>query len=200
MKPKNIHHYLPLILLISWACEKSPEINCDDVLLNVAIDIDHSNLTSECGISDGRLVINASSSMGSEIEYSIDEGGTFQKDSVFEQLKPGEYLVGIKDINGCESPFEKVVIFSGISFQAKIAPIIKAFCSLGTDFDGFGCHVQGGRANSNFLIFSEIQSNAQELKRRVSIRNMPRSNSMLTLTDEQIEILVCWVDDGALEN
>ncbi len=200
MKPNDNFIYLPLILLISWACERSPEINCNDVLLNVEIDNGQSNLKSECGISDGKLVINASSSIGSEIEYSIDDGFTFQKDSIFEQLKPGEYLIGIKDLNGCISSFKKVVIFSGISFQAKILPIIKTYWSLGEDFDGFGCHVPGGRANSNFEIFSEIQAKAQELKQRVMSRNMPRSNSMLTLTDQQIERLVCWVDDGALDN
>lgn len=200
MKPNDNFIYLLLILLISWACKHSPEINCNDVFLNVEIDNNQSNLTSECGASDGKLVFNVSSSFGSEIKYSVDNGFTFQKDSIFEQLKPGEYLFGVKDLNGCISAFKKVIIFSGISFQAEILPIIKTYCSLGQNFDGFGCHVPGGRANSNFEIFSEIQAKAQELKQRVSSRNMPRSNSMLTLTDEQIEKLVCWVDDGALDN
>ena len=164
MKPNDNFIYLTLIILISWACESSPEINCNDVLLNVEIDNSQSNLNSECGVSDGKLVINASGSIGSELEYSVDNGFTFQKDSIFEQLKPGEYLFGVKDLNGCESEFKKVIIFSGVVFKPKYYQSLKHIVPWGKILMGL---------DAMYLVDGQIRT----LKYLVKFKRRPRNSN-----------------------
>ena len=57
---------------------------------------------AHCHRSDGRLVISAWSPSGSVMEYSMNDGQDYQPDSIFENLPSGEYIVRIRDINGCE--------------------------------------------------------------------------------------------------
>jgi gliding motility-associated-like protein len=55
-----------------------------------------------CGKPDGQLVISAFSPSGSIMEYSIDNGNTYSIDSIFTGLIAGNYIIRIRDINGCE--------------------------------------------------------------------------------------------------
>ncbi len=59
-----------------------------------------------CFRADGQLIISAFSPSGSEMEYSINDGLNYQPDSIFEDLPPGEYIVRIQDINGCEGFYD----------------------------------------------------------------------------------------------
>ena len=75
-----------------------------------------------------------------------------------------------------------------ITFAATIKPIIDANC--------IQCHGSGG-------IFPEltthtlIQSHAGSVKSEVVSREMPKQGS---LTQDEIDAIVCWVDNGALNN
>ncbi len=59
-----------------------------------------------CFRADGQLIISAFSPSGSVMEYSINDGLDYQPDSIFEDLPPGEYIVRIQDINGCEGFYD----------------------------------------------------------------------------------------------
>jgi len=59
-----------------------------------------------CFRADGQLIISAFSPSGSLMEYSINDGLDYQPDSIFEDLPPGEYIVRIQDINGCEGFYD----------------------------------------------------------------------------------------------
>ncbi len=59
-----------------------------------------------CSRADGQLIISAFSPSGSVMEYSINDGLDYQPDSIFEDLPPGEYIVRIQDINGCEGFYD----------------------------------------------------------------------------------------------
>ncbi|HNQ84214.1 MAG TPA: hypothetical protein PKM34_11255, partial [Bacteroidales bacterium] len=55
-----------------------------------------------CGRPDGQIVVHAFSPSGSTLEYSINDGADYSADSVFTGLFDGNYVVRIRDINGCE--------------------------------------------------------------------------------------------------
>ena len=55
-----------------------------------------------CFLNDGQIIISAFSPSGSLLEYSIDNGNNYSTDSIFTGLVAGNYIVRIRDINGCE--------------------------------------------------------------------------------------------------
>jgi gliding motility-associated-like protein len=54
-----------------------------------------------CGRPDGEIVIHAFSPAGSALQYSIDDGATYQADSVFSGLIGAGYVVRVTDGVGC---------------------------------------------------------------------------------------------------
>ena len=78
---------------------------------------------------------------------------------------------------------------TGVSFTASVAPIITASCST------IDCH--GGSQSPDFRVFENIRNNASKIKEFTESGFMPQSGS---LTPEEINLIGCWVDDGALDN
>jgi hypothetical protein len=76
-----------------------------------------------------------------------------------------------------------------ISFGLTISPIIQQNCAIDD------CH--GGKQFPDFRQFSLIQENAQRIKQQVVNRTMPPDRS---LTQAQIDSIVCWVDNGTPQN
>lgn len=64
--------------------------------------IDFINTTDvSCyGGSNATLNVNAMGGSG-ELQYSINQGKTYQKESLFRQLKAGKYTIRVKDESGC---------------------------------------------------------------------------------------------------
>jgi gliding motility-associated-like protein len=54
-----------------------------------------------CGRPDGQIVVHAFSPSGSVLQYSINDGATYQADSVFSGLIGTSYVVRVLDGNGC---------------------------------------------------------------------------------------------------
>lgn len=54
-----------------------------------------------CGLVNGQLSISASGGTGT-LQYSIDNGATFQGSGVFNSLSGGTYLIVVEDANGCQ--------------------------------------------------------------------------------------------------
>jgi len=86
-----------------------------------------------------------------------------------------------------------------VSFDVDIQPIIDSKCAIVGDG---GCHNGGNGASLNWTVFSNFQSNATDVKDRIT--RSPGADGKMpkigTLTDEQIQLLVCWVDQGAKDN
>jgi len=55
-----------------------------------------------CGRPDGQIVIHAFSPSGSTLEYSINDGNSYQSDSVFAGLAGASYVIRVTDEFGCE--------------------------------------------------------------------------------------------------
>jgi gliding motility-associated-like protein len=61
--------------------------------------VDHTD--ASCGNNNGSITITASGGTA-PLQYSIDNGGTWQSSNVFLNLAPGNYTVRITDANSCE--------------------------------------------------------------------------------------------------
>lgn len=159
-----------------------------EVLENDGITIDNvETMDSGCNTNNGSLTVIASGA-GDSFTYSLN-GGAPQNSGAFSNLSNDTYLITIKDNRGCVKT-TNVIINSGVSYQQSISNIISSNCAI------TGCHVSGG-IRADFTQFSNVQSRASQIKSRTQSGNMPKTGS---LSQQQIDLIACWVDDGALNN
>ncbi len=142
---------------------------------------------TSCGNSEGQITIDASGGSGS-FEYSLN-GGDFVTNATFTNLPAGDHTVDVRD-GTCETSVETRIL-TGVSLTDEIMPIINANCAIS------GCHanVQTPRFDSKDAVIAA----ASRIKARTQARTMPPA-SRPDLTDDEIELIACWVDDGALNN
>ena len=80
-----------------------------------------------------------------------------------------------------------------VSLTTDVIPIMDVNCTFS------GCHLN----STSIPDFSDpdvIIANASRIKARVINRTMPPSSSGLTLTQEEINTISCWVDSDAPNN
>src|SRR5205809_6452875 len=87
-----------------------------------------------------------------------------------------------------------------VTFSKDVAPIFQAKCQ--------GCHQPNSIAPMSLITFQEARPWARSIKERVAARQMPpwhidrsvgvqKFKNDMSLTDEQVDTIVRWVDDGA---
>jgi len=167
------------------------ENNCSATLEVTVKNQNGLNITFEtseagCNNSNGRLAVNAFDGTA-PYQYKIDDGA-FSSNNIFEGLFPREYTLMVKDADGCGIS-QKIKITSGISYAASIASIVESKCAIK------GCH--NGSQFPDFRIFKNIHDNAGQIKALTGDRTMPQEGS---LNEAQINMIACWVDDGAPNN
>ncbi len=160
--------------------------DCDAPVLTIS-----ATIGTRCGISDGGITATASGGQG-KLTFSIDRL-SFQETGNFTNLPSGIYAVTVKDESGCTAS-KVATVSTGISFAAFIKPIIDSNCAVA------GCHVAGTVGLPNWTIFSEIQRRASGIKTLTGSKVMPPPGSGRSLTDQQIQRIACWVNDGAIDN
>lgn len=139
-----------------------------------------------CGATEGTITVEAFDGTA-PYSYKLD-GGTFSSDPVFDNLSSGEYDLIVLDASGCEIT-QAVKIPSGISYTASVDPIIKSNCAVN------GCH--NGSQVPDLRVFTNIHDNASKIKGVTANRSMPPGGP---LTQTEINMIACWVDDGAPDN
>lgn len=165
--------------------------NCADTLevsvqnangMNISFDTQPSG----CNGSDGTLSVTASDGT-SPYQFKLN-GGQATTTSTFSGLQSGEHELVVTDAAGCEVS-QSVRVTSGVSFQASISPIISNDCAVS------GCH--NGSQAPDLRTFKNIQDNASRIKTVTGNGRMPMGG---TLTQNEIDMIACWVDDGAPDN
>ncbi|SOE20261.1 polymorphic outer membrane protein repeat-containing protein [Spirosomataceae bacterium TFI 002] len=104
-----------------------------------------------CTAASGSITINATTSTGT-LEYSIDNGSTFQVSNIFENLLEGNYYIKVKEtISGCEKEYITNPIFVNVSVILPIPPpvVTQPNCT-----DSFGKIVINASATSGTLEYS----------------------------------------------
>lgn len=147
------------------------------------------NLTStntECGSSLGSINAEATGGSGS-LTYSIDNG-PFSESTTFSDLSAGEYKVSVKDDQNCEVN-KTIRVKTNTSLSSDIMPIVEKDCAIS------GCH--NGSQSPRLTTPEAVIQNAGRIKSETQAGSMPRNR---TLSDQEIDLIACWVDDGALNN
>ena len=86
--------------------------------------------------------------------------------------------------------------FKTVSFNDDVKGIISTHCAIS------GCHNGDNGASINWTVLKNFQDHATEAKRRLTLPpsspdKMPRVGS---LSNDQIKLIVCWVEQGAKDN
>jgi hypothetical protein len=145
---------------------------------------------NQCTSDNGTATVTATGGVG-PYQFQIDSKG-YGPSNVFTDLKEGQHVVVIKDDEGCQRTLSVGIAHgpTGISYSSQIKNIITTNCAFS------GCH-GAGTGSRDWTDFSKVKSHALNIKTRVSNRTMPPGKP---LQQSDIDLISCWVDDGALEN
>lgn len=172
---------------IIFSCTKDPIMSLEDCESATVIELLNTS-SATCGSAAGSIEVQEKAN----ITYSIEDQN-FTSSGQFENLAPGIYEITAKDEMNCTTS-EKFNVFSNISLSNDVIPIFKVSCALST------CHVNGD-IKPEFQNKSNIIKFADQIRIEVVNKTMPLNNSPGPfLTDEEISIIACWVDDGAKDN
>ncbi len=149
-----------------------------------------SSQNSGCKSSNGSITVQATGS--GVLMYRVNSGA-FQLSNQFLNLAKGSYSIGVKDAGGCETLTSKAIA-SGISYSSSIKTILEVNCIKS------GCHNGDNGANINWSVFANVQAKAAGIKSRTADKSMPKDIAPTGLSQSQIDLIACWVDDGALDN
>jgi len=138
--------------------------------------------------ANGSISVAASGSSG----YTYNSnGGAYQSSSIFAGLAAGNYIIGVKDLNGCTNTQTVVVgtATMGPNFT-NVRNIIRANCG--------SCHLNGGNtAGYNFDNDCSIVSYWSQIKGSCvspyTLRRMPTSGALSATLQAQI---TAWVNAG----
>ncbi|MBA4053209.1 MAG: hypothetical protein C0490_00710 [Marivirga sp.] len=162
----------------------------DNVTLKAADFTFNAGITEDNSCLSGNGIVTIDVADGNP-PYTYKLGnGTFTDNNTFSELSVGTYSIFIKDINDCTTTLSVTVPrgFTGVSWAAEIKPIMETSCALS------GCH-NGSRPD--LRKYENAKFYAKQIKSKTQDRSMPAEG---TLTQQQINIIACWVDDGAFEN
>lgn len=164
----------------------------------VTIGAANSNLTAsatttsdgQCPGENGTITITATGGQA-PYQYQLDSQG-FGASNSFAGVSSGIHVILIKDNEDCQTTLSITVArsSSGISYVTTIKPILDVNCNVS------GCHGTGTGAR-DWTNFENVKSHALNIKTRTSNRSMPPAT---TISQEQIDQIACWVDDGAPNN
>ncbi|HEY8935367.1 MAG TPA: SprB repeat-containing protein [Cyclobacteriaceae bacterium] len=144
-----------------------------------------------CPTANGTLTVSVTG--GTEpYQYKINSNA-YQSSNTFTGLTAGTYSISVIDSTNCPTTTSATITREGPSFASDINSIITTKCAIS------GCH--NGSKSPNLTTYARVNSNASKIKSEVTNKTMPPSNSSAgSLTQTQINLITCWVNDGALNN
>jgi hypothetical protein len=118
--------------------------------------------------------------------------GIFADINTFSGLATGNHVVQVKDNDDCIISLNLTVPRgnTGVSWSTEIKPLMETYCATSR------CHNGVARSN-DFRNYATVKFYAKTIRSKTQDRSMPFDEA---LTQEQIDIIACWVDDGAIEN
>lgn len=148
---------------------------------------------TNCGTPNGSITANVSGG-ATPYQFKLNDGA-FISSSTFSGLAAGTYTVTILDDAGCSAEIEETINSStGVSYLADIKPILEVNCIKS------GCHNGDNGADKNWSIFANVKAKAAQIKLRTGNKSMPADIAPTGLPQGQIDLIACWVNDGAPNN
>ncbi|HRG78464.1 MAG TPA: SprB repeat-containing protein [Cyclobacteriaceae bacterium] len=171
----------------SNGCErtKSVTVNAPGSTLAASFSL----VDSGCKTTNGTVTVNATGGTG-PYTYSFNNGAATAS-AVFANVAAGTYPVKVIDNTGC-STTQSVKVLSGTKYSTQVKSIIDTNCAI------TGCHVAGGAAPITWTTIENVQSRAADIKAKTQSGEMPKGGPKLP--QAQLDLIACWVDDGALNN
>ena len=78
-------------------------------------------------------------------------------------------------------------------YAADVSPIIQSYCATNS-----GCHASGSSNGPGPLtIYAQVYSARSDIRKAVANGKMPQNGS---LTNDQKNAIICWIDSGAPNN
>ena len=145
---------------------------------------------TSCLAGNGAVTINVENT---NPPYTFQLGnGSFSSSNSFNGLKTGSHSITVQDNSNCRVTLSVSIPrgSSGTSWTNDIKPIMEKHCATS------GCH-NGVSRSTNFREYSSAKTYAGSIKSKTRDKSMPFDGS---LTQSQIDLISCWVDDGALQN
>ena len=156
---------------------------------NGGISVSANTTNSDCLNATGTIEVTASDGDG-DFTYSLD-GGAAQSGNTFSAVSAGSHEVTVVDGTGCEATLE-VYVSSNVSLSGDIMPLLLAQCTFS------GCHNGDNGSDRNWTEKDDVIAKAAGIKSRTQSGSMPRSPGVLS--QDEIDLIACWVDDGAKDN
>lgn len=147
-------------------------------------------------LQNGKITVLVHGGMGKYL-YSLDNK-TFREINIFDSLRAGEYTVLVVDGANCKDERKALVENTvtpelNVSFKDDIMPLIGGNCRLPL------CHGDKGDIPT-FESYTSVKSNASNIKTKIFLKEMPPPSSGGFLSDDQISMILEWVDGGAPDN
>jgi len=137
--------------------------------------------------ANGMITVNVTNGEGN-IEFSID-GTNFVSNNLFSGLAPDTYNVTAR--NTLFEAERETTVLNDVTLSGNIMPIISTYCALP------GCHADAQIPNLNTN--AQIIGSAARILSRTQARTMPPAGLPMP-SNEEVEQILCWVNDGALDN
>ena len=145
-----------------------------------------STFDAGCGEKNGSIAVTASGGSGTLLYKLV--GGDYSESPMFSNLEAGEYTIVIKDENDCEFMAEAFVP-NGTPFSS-IRAVLNQSCAVS------GCHV-AGTGLINLTSNSTVVDNSNSIVTNIVNGNMPPRTSSQSISQEEIDLISCWVNDGS---
>ncbi len=143
---------------------------------------------TQCLNDNGAITVAATGGQG-PFQFRLGSG-SFGNSSSFTALKSGNYTITVRDAVSCTQTVDVTVPRgnTGVSFANEVKSIIDNNC--------VSCHGPGS-ARGDLSTPAAVASRASQVKARTGNGSMPPGGG---LTPAQINLIACWVDDGAPNN
>jgi hypothetical protein len=147
---------------------------------------------SDCLSDNGSVEVQAA---GGKSPYSFTLGTHTNATGIFNNLKPGTYSVTVNDAASCSVTVTfNILSESSVSYMNDVAPILTARCNFSA------CHGASG-PQVNLTIYTNVKARAADIKTRIMNGSMPKPPKPGgDLTSNELMLIVCWIDNGALNN
>lgn len=163
-----------------------------DVETESKISIDEISTTeSDCLTGTGVISITASGGTP-PYTYELDSESS-QSLSMFNGIEAGEYVISVVDSEGCEAEMNQTVL-ANTSLDMDIFPILDMNCNIA------GCHNGSLGSTRDWTDKTNVISSASAIMTRTQSGSMPPATSGLELTQDEIDLIACWVNSGARDN
>lgn len=179
-----------------YAITISDQNGCKTLHDSILVSVDNFSASfvttpdTDCLAGNGAVEITVNGNTG-PYQFALDDGD-LTSSNIFEGLARGEHFLTIADGTGC-GVRKSVVIprgATGVSWAQDILPIMQASCAI------TGCH-NGISRNNDWRIYAQVKAHAGDIRERTQNKSMPFDTS---LPQDDIDLIACWIDDGALEN